>query len=574
MKTLADRIAVATKKVPADLVLKGGYVVNVFSHEVIEADVAICGEFIAAVGPGYVGEATLELSGKFVAPGLMDAHIHMESSMLHPRLLASTLLKCGTTSIIADPHEIANVAGLRGIDFMMAETRDLPFDVFFMAPSCVPASDLETSGAVLGREQLKELAQNPRILGLAEVMNYPGVVAGLPGLMEKIEVFRDKIIDGHCPGLSAEGLQAYVAAGMRSDHECTTRPEVLEKLRAGMMVMIREGTLAKNLEDLAPLINRETAQRFCLISDDLHPQDILQKGHLNYILRKAVSLGIDPVLAIELVTINPANFFRLYDRGAVAPGYRADLVVFNDLDGFEVTEVIKNGRLVVREGEGSDELRLGTLSCPESLRIMSCGPVSPDGFSIPCKGKNKARVIELIDGQIVTRATIEEIEGREGQLEPDTKRDVLKIAVIERHRGSGKIGLGLVHGFGLKRGAIASSVAHDSHNIVTVGAKDADMAVAVNEVIKMGGGLVVADGGSAVERLALPIAGLMTAEPLENVVRALDSLCKGARETLGCGLEDPFMPLSFLALPVIPELRVTDMGVVDVNQFKTVPLLM
>ena len=571
MKTLADRIAVAAKRAAPDLVLKGARVINVFSHEVIKADVAICGEFIAGVGPDYSGERVLELDGAFVSPGLIDAHIHMESSMLHPRRLACALLRCGTTTIIADPHEIANVAGLKGIDFMLRETTGLPLDVFFMAPSCVPASPLETSGAVIGPAELKYLAQNPRILGLAEVMNYPGIVAGSQELLEKIEIFSEKIIDGHCPGLGGEGLQGYISAGIRSDHECTTTEEVIEKLRSGMVIMIREGSVAKNLQDLAPAVNSERAGRFCLVSDDLHPQDIVGMGHLNHILKKATVLGIDPVVAVKLVTLNPANFYRLHDRGAVAPGYRADLVIFEDLGEFKVRSVIKNGRPVLEELDQIEEL---DLTCPDELNIMECSPVPPNAFSIPCEGKKRARVIELVDRQIITKAAIEEIKGVQGLFKPDIERDILTIAVVERYKGSGRTGLGLVRGFGLKRGAIGASIAHDSHNIVTVGADAIDMAVAANEIMRMKGGLVVAEGGSVIKRLPLPIGGLMSMEPLGDVSRLLVSLCNEARARLGCTLEDPFMVLSFLALPVIPELRVTDLGMVDVNEFKVVSLFL
>ncbi|RLB26658.1 MAG: adenine deaminase, partial [Deltaproteobacteria bacterium] len=557
----------------ADMVLKGGRVVNIFTHEVIEADVAICGGVIAAVGENYDGNSVVQVDGMFVCPGLIDAHIHMESSMLHPRVLADSLLVCGTTTIIADPHEIANVAGLEGIDFMMSETANIPFDALFVAPSCVPASHLETSGARLGHDELKRLACNPRILGLAEVMNYPAVVEGAEDIMGKIQIFSDRVIDGHAPGLSGEALQAYVSVGIRSDHECTTRQEALEKLRAGMTIMIREGTLAKSLAQLAPLVSHETASRFCFVSDDLHPQDIRSNGHMNGILRKAVSSGMEPLLAIRLATINPASFFRLYDRGAISPGYRADIVIFSDLVNLDVWGVVKNGKMVVANGQPLEPIAEKEMPSPGSLKIMRVPTINSDDLKIPCEGKKRARIIELIEGQILTRAAVEEIQGRRGEFPSDTRRDILKIAVTERYTGSGRVGLGLVRGFKLEGGAIASSVAHDSHNIVAVGVDAVDIATAINGIKDMGGGIIVAAGGQVIEKLPLPIAGLMSDLKLDEVVAKLSRLGEASR-SLGCPLKDPFMALSFLALPVIPEIRLTDLGIIDVSRFEVVPLFL
>ena len=573
MEDLSERIRVATRRRPADMVLKGGRVVNIFTHEVIEADVAICGGVIAAVGENYDGNSVVQVDGMFVCPGLIDAHIHMESSMLHPRVLADSLLVCGTTTIIADPHEIANVAGLEGIDFMMSETANIPFDALFVAPSCVPASHLETSGARLGHDELKRLACNPRILGLAEVMNYPAVVEGAEDIMGKIQIFSDRVIDGHAPGLSGEALQAYVSVGIRSDHECTTRQEALEKLRAGMTIMIREGTLAKSLAQLAPLVSHETASRFCFVSDDLHPQDIRSNGHMNGILRKAVSSGMEPLLAIRLATINPASFFRLYDRGAVSPGYRADIVIFSDLANFDVWGVVKNGKMVVANGQPLEPIAEKEMPSPGSLKIMRVPTINSDDLKIPCEGKKRARIIELIEGQILTRAAVEEIQGRRGEFPSDTRRDILKIAVTERYTGSGRVGLGLVRGFKLEGGAIASSVAHDSHNIVAVGVDAVDIATAINGIKDMGGGIIVAAGGQVIEKLPLPIAGLMSDLKLDEVVAKLSRLGEASR-SLGCPLKDPFMALSFLALPVIPEIRLTDLGIIDVSRFEVVPLFL
>ncbi|MBW1732045.1 MAG: adenine deaminase [Deltaproteobacteria bacterium] len=569
-KILKKRIQVAKKEIPADLVLKGGWVTNLFTGELVQCDIAIFEGFIAAVGKGYEGTETKDLHGKVVAPGLIDAHIHIESSMLHPRRLAEALLPCGTTTIISDPHEIANVAGLEGIDFMMKETEDLPFDIFFMAPSCVPSSHLETSGAELGSEELASLRGKTRVLGLAEVMNYPGILGGEEDLLKKILLFRDFVIDGHCPKLRGEELQAYISAGIRSDHECTEAEEALEKVSAGMMVMIREGTSAKNLQELIPLVKAETISQFCLVSDDLHPHDILHRGHINHLLRKAIHLGLDPISAVRLATLNPARFFRLTDRGAIAPGYRGDLVVFEDLRQFNVDVVIKNGKEVVSQGTLLAPLTGKAMVVPSRLRAMNMAPLDPKGFKIPCQGM-KVRVIELIPGQILTSEAVEEVEAKEGELTSDTNRDLLKIAVVERHKATGRIGLGMVRGFGLKRGALASSVAHDSHNVIVVGVSDEDLYQAVEELRDMGGGLVVVADGTVLGRVPLPVAGLMSMDPLESVARQADEVRRAAG-ALGCRLEDPFMALSFLALPVIPELRVTDLGLIDVKRFEIVPL--
>jgi len=571
MHNLRETIEVASRRRPADLVLKGGQVVNVFTNEIIKTDVAICGERIAALGKGYEGGSVVQLDGMFVAPGLIDAHIHMESSMLHPMQLAKHLLGCGTTTVVADPHEIANVAGLEGIRFMMDQTLGLPFDAYFLAPSCVPASHLETSGARVTAQELKSLTLDPRILGLGEVMDYPGVVSADEQILAKVQAFGHKVIDGHAPQLSGDALQAYISVGIRSDHECTTRNEALEKIRAGMTVMIREGSIAKNLAELVLLVSCENASRFCLVSDDLHPQDILREGHMNRILKKAASLKMDPLLAIKLATLNPALFFRLYDRGAVAAGYRADLVIFSDLRNFDVWGVIKDGKMVISNGRAVEYLGESEPDLPESLKIMRLGTITPEDLKIPCGGRRLARVMELVEGQILTKVVFDEVEGKGGRLLLDTKRDILKVAVVERYSGKGRIGLGLVRGFGLKKGAIASSIAHDSHNIIAVGADDKAISAAINEIKVMGGGICVAAEGGVIEGLALPIAGLMSSMSAQGVVESLTRLGQASR-ALGCPLSDPFMALSFLALPVIPEIRVTDYGIIDVEKFDVVPL--
>jgi len=570
---LKKRISVAKGESPADLVLKAGRVVNVFTGDIRESDVAVSDGVIAGLGPEYHGKEEIDAGGRYVAPGLIDGHLHIESSMLAPSKLAPALIVHGTTAIVSDPHEIANVMGLEGIRLMLKDSRSLPFDIFFMVPSCVPATCLETAGATLNASDLLKIKDEPFILGLAEMMNFPGVLMGDDQVLEKIVSFRDRILDGHCPSLLGKDLQAYLAAGIRSDHETTLLSEAREKVENGMILMIREGTSAKNLEELLPLVNRNNSRRFCFVSDDLHAEDIRQRGHLDFVLKKAVDLGLDPVTAIQMVTLNPAEYFGLKDRGAVAPGYLADLTVFSDLKDFEVSSVYKQGRMIVQKGEAvgfPSKTKPISIGQPEPLNM---GPLTIERFRIAHTG-HKARVIELIPGQITTRTLYERVKSKKGWVITDTTTDILKLCVVERHAASGNIGLGLVRGFGLKHGAIASSVAHDSHNVIAAGVTDEAVFAAVRNVRDMGGGLVaVWDNGKVLAQVPLEIAGLMSRQPLDAVVKQLQ-IIKNAAAELGGTLDEPFMSLSFLALPVIPELRLTDLGLVDVNRFEIVPLFL
>jgi len=569
ISALKERIRAARGDIPADLVLKGGKVVNVFSGISEDADVAVHGEFIVGIGAGYRGKEEVRIPTRCcISPGLIDGHIHVESSMLLPSRLAEALLTRGTTTIVSDPHEIANVMGMEGIGVMLRDSEHIPFDVFFMAPSCVPATPLETSGARLDARELEILKKEPRVLGLAEMMNFSAVLAGDDEVLEKLAVFANAPLDGHAPSLRGRDLQAYLCAGIRSDHESVDRAEALEKINRGMMIMIREGSSARNLEELLPLVHDGNSRRFLLVSDDLHPADLLRRGHLDHLLRNCVARGLDPVTAIEMVSLNPAEYFRLRDRGALAPGYRADLAVFENLEDFAIRQVYKNGRLVVDRGSligfPSGE-RAAYFSPP--VRISGLGP---ERFRIRKEGR-EARVIELIPGQIVTGASRREVNARGDWVVSDPRADVLKIAVVERHKGSGRIGLGLVRGFGLQRGALASSVAHDSHNVIAVGVGDDDICRAVEEIRIMGGGMVVTGDGRTLAKTPLEVGGLMSSRSLGELAAELDELARAAA-SLHCRIEEPFMVLSFLALPVIPELKLTDRGLVDVNRFEVVPL--
>jgi len=565
---LKERIQAARGEIPADLVLKKGRVVNVFAGTVQERDVALHGGWIVGLGKAYHGKIEEDVSGKWVVPGLIDGHLHIESSMLLPSRLAQALIPHGTTAIVSDPHEIANVMGVEGIRFLIKDSEAIPMDVFFMAPSCVPATHLETSGATITLSDLEDLKQEPRILGLAEMMNYPGVLMGDPQVLEKVVLFGDKVIDGHAPALTGRDLQAYVSAGIGSDHETADPAEALEKLESGMLVMIREGSGAKNLDTLLPLVNERNARRFCFVCDDLHPRDLLTQGHIDHMIRRAIQKGLDPVTAVQLGTLNPAEHFGLKRRGAVAPGYQADLVILGDLEAFAIEQVFKQGCAVFDQGGLKGFPSNEDRSIPHwPFRVA---PVVPGSFRIPQQGP-LARVIQVIPGQILTRMLVEPVASRDGWVSTDTDRDILKLAVVERHHGSGAIGLGLVKGFGLKAGALASSVAHDSHNIIAVGVEDRALCTAVNEVCRMGGGMVAVREDQVLARTALPVAGLISLDTLENLAHQLEDL-NVAAGSLGCALTDPFMALSFLALPVIPELKLTDMGLVDVRRFARVPL--
>jgi adenine deaminase len=481
---------------------------------------------------------------------------------------AHTVVPHGTTAVIIDPHEIANVLGLDGIRYMLESSKGNPLSVYIMVPSCVPATNLETAGATLTADDIEPLLRNKWVVGLGEIMNYPGVLFRDHQVLAKIRTAEGKRIDGHAPALSGRDLAAYAAAGVGSDHECTTLGEAREKLRVGMHIMIREGTAARNLRDLLPLITPSNARRCMFVTDDRHPADLIETGHIDHIIRTAISGGLDPITAIQAATLNPAEYFGLSDKGAIAPGRRADLVVFDSFQDFNIEKVFRGGELVAENG--SMLPRDAGSSRPVLRSSMNVAPLCSEDFRIRSE-TGRVRVIDIVPGQVVTRELLEKPTVEDGFVVADVEQDILKLAVVERHLASGNVGLGLVRGFGLRRGAIASSVAHDSHNIIVVGTNDGDMLAAVEEVVRMRGGLAAVTDGISTATLPLPIAGIMSDRSTEEVNQAMKDLLQ-ATTSMGSSLRDPFMAISFLALPVIPQLKLTDKGLVNVTQFKHVPL--
>ena len=568
MASLKEKIRVASGDGMADILIKNGRVVDVFSGEIEKRDVAIFGGVIVGFGD-YQAREIIDVKGDFLCPGLIDGHVHIESSMVTIPEFARAVLPNGTTSVVIDPHEIANVLGREGIHFMAESARGIPLNVFIMIPSCVPATHMETSGATLKSVDLKPLLNEPWTIGLAEMMNFPGVIFRDPEVLKKIETAKGRPIDGHAPMLSGKGLYAYLTAGIRSDHECTTPKEAKEKLKNGMRIMIREGTTARNLKSLIPLVHAKNSRRFFFVTDDRHPRELLEEGHIDSMVRQAVQWGLDPILAIQMATLNAAEYFGLDDLGAIAPSYRADIVSFDHLGRFQINKVFKDGILV---SENGDMLfppirKRKSSNLNRSIRIKS---LKKDALLLR-SNQSLAKVIQLIPDQIVTKKVMKRVLLKDGVAHPNLKEDILKIAVVERHKATGNIGIGFVQGFGLKKGAIGSSVAHDSHNIVLVGTNDTDMLKAVEVIQAMQGGLAVVSDGMVLASLPLPIAGLMSEASVSQVNIQLEGLHRAAKN-LGCKIPDPFMILSFLSLPVIPELKITDKGLVDVNQFKFVPL--
>ena len=559
MPDLGELIRAARGAVEADLLLRGGRVVNVFTHEVVETSVAVRGDRIVGLGD-LPARAVMELEGRYVCPGLIDAHVHIEISMLPPHRFADAVLPHGVTSIVCDPHEIANVLGSAGVHYMLDASEGLDLTVLVMAPSCVPTSSMETSGAELDADDLVALGRHPRVLGLAEVMNFPGVLAGSDDVLDKLRAFAGRRLDGHVPALTGADLQAYAAAGISTDHESLTAQEAREKLRLGMTVFLREATNARNLVDVLPAVDEHTARRCAFATDDRVPGELLRDGSVDALVRLAVREGLDPVTAITMATLNPAEHYGLTDRGAVAPGRRADLLVTSDLTELPVELVIAGGRVVARDGRRLRDSPAAPAALPDTFHVAW-----PPDLRLAARGR-KARVIGIVEDQLLTTAHVEDVRVADGVAQADPERDMLRANVIERHRATGNVGMGFVRGFGLRRGAMASSVANDCHNIVVVAADDDDALTAARAVAGMGGGIAVADGAKVIAVLALPLAGLMADRAPETVADELDSVTSAARQ-LGCAVPAPFMAMSFLALPVIPQLKLTDRGLVDVDAF-------
>lgn len=552
-------IAVAAGREKADLVLKNAKYLNVFSNEFLCGDIAVANGLIAGVGK-YDGKAEIDVSGKLVLPGFIDAHIHLESSMVTPAEFAKAVVAHGTTTVITDPHEITNVMGIDGVEYMIQASQNLPIDVHFMMPSCVPATDIDESGAELDCKDIDLYLDNKKVLGLAEMMNYVGVINGDKNVLSKIVTSQahHKKIDGHAPELSGNDLNAYIAAGVYSDHECSTFENALEKLRKGQFIMIREGTAAHNLKALMPLLTQQYYSRCMFATDDKHPSDLLYGGHIDYIVKQALKNGVDPIVALKTATHHAARYFLLNNKGAIASGYLADIVVVDNLEDFNVETVFKRGKLVF-DGEVKDfsaptvDEKLAE-KCFDTFHLDS---VTPSSFKVD----GKLGLIGLVGGELLTRnlGTADKI---------DVENDILKIACIERHKGTNHIGVGYVKGYSLKSGAVATSVAHDSHNIITVGCNDDDIAVAVNAIKDSKGGIAVVENGKIKALLELPIAGLMSDEPLTTVNEKLENAKSSAYELGADKSIDPFMTLSFLSLPVIPSLRITTKGVFDAENWK------
>ena len=548
----------------ADLVIKNAKVINVFTEEIYDADIAICDGTIAGVAKDYHGVEEIDVKGAYVSPSFIDGHVHIESSMLMPLEFAKMVVPSGTTTIVADPHEISNVMGLQGISFMREASKNLPLDVYMTLPSCVPATNLETSGVDLNSYDLALLIDAPWVLGIAEMMNFPGVINCDNSVLSKIKLGLEKakVIDGHSPNLSGKDLNAYIAAGVHSDHECTNPQEAIEKLRSGMYLMVREATGARDLEPLIPVLKNYNTRKCMFVTDDRHPKHL--EKHISRMVKKAVSCGVSPIKAIQMASLNTAEYFNLKNLGAVAPGYKADIAVFENLQDFEPLLVLKNGKQVAADGKLTVDLKS---SNPPVLRgSVNIKYLYREDLQIEANSSS-VKTINVIPGQLITKASVEKVKIENGFALSDTESDVLKIAVIERHKATGNIGLGFVKGFGLKSGAIASTVAHDSHNMIVIGTNDEDMYYAAVELVKSQGGKIIVENGKTLAHLKLPIAGLMSDKPYQQVKENILEL-ENAAKKIGCKISDPFMSMAFLSLSVIPELKITDKGLIDVNKFE------
>jgi adenine deaminase len=563
MAGLEDRIAQGRGDMPADTVLRGGEVFDLITGAMIAGDVAICGDTIVGIGAAYEGREVIDVSGLILVPGFIDTHLHIESSLVTPLEFDRCVAPRGVTTAICDPHEIANVLGLDGIRYFQEASAHTLMDIRVQLSSCVPSTDMETSGAEIGAQDLREVMEHPSGIGLAEVMNYPGVIHRDAGMMAKLRLFEGGHMDGHCPQLSGRDLNAYCAAGIRTEHEATTGAEALEKLQRGMRVLIREGSVSKDLAALGPLLSEITAPYMCLCTDDRNPLDIGEEGHLDHMIRTLIARGASPLAAYRAASLSGAEAFGLRDRGLIAPGRRADIVAVGSLEACDARLVLCGGVMADAAAFGAR----GTVA-PVGRHSVKAPTVTPQDFR-HTGNRAETDVIGILEGKILTEHLLEEIVPEDGDKRPDVARDLLRIAVVERHGRNGNIATGFVRGFGLKSGAIASTVCHDHHNIACVGVDYDDMAVAVNRMAAIEGGFVVVEGGRVLAELPLPVAGLMSLEPFEAVRERLVAL-RAAAKSLGVGLHEPFLQLAFLALPVIPALKITDRGLVDVVRFEVI----
>ncbi|TCP42411.1 adenine deaminase [Rhodovulum marinum] len=560
-RPLSDLILQGRGATPADLVLKGGAVLDLVTGETIPGDVAICGDTIVGIGAAYDGDRVIDVTGLTLVPGFIDTHLHIESSLVTPFEFDRCVAPRGITTAICDPHEIANVIGVPGIEYFLEASARTVMDIRVNLSSCVPSTEMETAGARIGAEELAGLMDHPRVIGLAEMMNYPGVLAGDPGVLAKLEAFRGRHVDGHAPLLSGRDLNAYVAAGIRTEHEATSAEEAKEKLQRGLRVLIREGSVSKDMAALRPLLSERTAPYMCLCTDDRNPLDIAEYGHLDHMIRWMIGQGSDPLAVYRAASLSAAEAFGLKDRGLVAPGRRADIVALGDLAECRAELVIAGGRVVDDAAfDARDEI------APVGRGSVRAPALTAESFRA-ASNTAETHVIGILEGKILTEHLVEEIAPEEGEKRADPARDLAKIAVVERHGINGNIAVGFVRGFGMTDGAIASTVCHDHHNIVVVGSSDEDMVRAATRLSEIEGGFVVAGQGTVLAELPLPVAGLMSLEPFEMVEARLDHLRAAAR-SLGVVLEEPFLQLAFLALPVIPALKITDRGMVDVERFE------
>lgn len=567
-KRLQEEIQKARGLENAEKVYVNGKVVNVFTSEIEEISIAVDKGKIIGLGD-YEGEEVIDLEGKYVVPGLIDSHVHIESSMTTPKAFSEVLLQHGVTTIIADPHEIANVKGIEGIKFMMEESKDVPVDMYFMLPSCVPSGEFETAGAVLGAKELKELIEEEKVLGLGELMNFPGLLAADEDVLKKVKLSEGKIIDGHGPGLLGKDLNAYILAGVRTDHECSTKEEMIERLRRGMIVQIREGSATKNIEALIPEVNKENLSRIVFCTDDRDPEDLLSEGSIDNNIRKSISLGLDPIDGIKMATINPAAVYGLKNKGAIAPGYEATFFTVDNLEDFQIQDLFVKGEEKVSEGELKERIFKGKESIKELGNTVRLPELTIEDLEIKITGE-KANIIELVS-QNITTTLVKEKVGEVGEIFLPSK-EYSKVAVIERHNATGNKALGILKGYGITGGAVAQTIAHDSHNLICIGDNDEDMYQAIREIEKMGGGQAIVSKGKVLAAMPLPIGGIMSELSIEETAENQKNMFEAAKD-LGINEEvAPFMTLGFMSLAVIPEVKLTDIGLIDTVHFKEIPL--